>query len=529
MSQSITGPHYRRRRPRIARIVSAELRTYVEELMAVHSTPGLQLAVTDRDGIVASECFGHADFAAGALVTRETFFEHGSIGKTFTSVLLLQLREDGLLALDAPVTEYLPWFEVRSEHEPITIHHLLTHSSGLMMGADMSADSRFDVWALRETETGFAPGTRFSYSNVGFRTLGFVVEELTGMSYGEVVRQRILEPLGLESTLAKIANEGRHRLAVGYQRLHDDRPARRDDPWAPAPWVETGTADGSLAGTMEDLAAFLRALLNRDDGLLKPESYDLLVTPHLESDEESFAAYGLFLVDRDGRREILHGGSMPGYQALMAGDPEAGLGVALAANTGEESPVLEAVAAAALDFFREGKALPAVPDPLAVENAADYEGVYGNLELAAADGRLLVDGEPLEPRGDDRFLARDPRLSLFLLEAVREDDQVVALAHGGDVYRREGESTASSPSEWSAYPGHYRAYNPWYSNFRIVLREGVLTIVFPGSQGWPLLPQDDGSFRVADEWSPERLGFDAVVDGTALRVDYAGESYYRMP
>jgi hypothetical protein len=57
----------------------------------------------------------------------------------------------------------------------------------------------------------------------------------------------------------------------------------------------------------------------------------------------------------------------------------------------------------------------------------------------------------------------------------------------------------------------------------------VLTIVFPGSQGWPLLPEEDGSFRVADEWSPERLRFDAVVDGAALRVDYAGESYYRMP
>jgi D-alanyl-D-alanine carboxypeptidase len=507
-------------------VANEQLRAYVEELMAVWRTPGLQLAVTDRDGIVASECFGHADLAAGVPVTQATYFEHGSIGKTFTAVLLLQLREEEHLALDAPVTEYLPWFAVKTEHEPITIHHLLTHSSGLMMGADMSSDSRFDVWALRETETGFAPGTRFSYSNVGFRTLGFVVEELTGMSYGEAVRRRILEPLGLEATLAKITNEGRHRLAVGYQRLHDDRPARRDDPWVPAPWVETGTADGSLAGTMEDLAAFVRALLNRGEGLLKPESFELLVTPHLEADEEGFAAYGLFIADH----RIVHGGSMPGYQALMAADPEAGMGVTLATNTGEESPVLEAVAAAALDFFREGIAPPDVPDPLAVEHAAEYEGVYGGtLELTAHGDRLLLAGEPLEPRGADRFLVPDPRLSLYLLEVVREDDRVAGLAHGGDVYRREGAPATRSRPEWSTYPGHYRAYNPWYSNFRIVLREGVLTIVFPGSQGWPLLPQGDGSFRVADEWSPERLRFDAVVDGAALRVDYAGESYYRVP
>ena len=512
------------------------LRAYVEELMAVYRTPGLQVGVTDREGILASECFGHADLAAGSPVTRETYFEHGSIGKTFTAVLLLQLREEGLLALDAPVTAYLPWFEVRSEHAPITIRDLLTHSSGLMIGADMSSDSRFDVWALRESETGFAPGSRFSYSNVGFRALGFVVEELTGMSYGKAVRQRILEPLGLESTHAKITNDGRQRLAVGYERLHDDRPARRDDPWVPAPWLETGTGDGSLAGTMDDLAAFLRALLNRGSGLLEPESYDLMATPYIEADEEGSAGYGLFLVEHGGRHEIVHGGSMPGYQSLMAGDPEAGVGVAVAVNTGESTPVLEGVTAAVLDFFRDGKEPPSVRDPLAVENAAELEGVFvgdaGRLELTAEADRLLLAGEPLEPRGDDRFLVADPRLVLFLLELVREDDRVVEIHHGGDVYRREGTPAAdpaAAPPEWNAYPGHYRAYNPWYSNFRVVLRKGVLTVVFPWGAAWPLLPQDDGSFRVADDWSPERLRFDAVVDGAALRADYAGESYYRVP
>ena len=512
------------------------LRAYVEELLGVHRLPGLALAVTDREAIVASECFGYADLAAGTPVTPETYFEHGSIGKTFTAVLLLQLREQGLVELDAPVTQYLPWFKVESEHAPITIHDLLTHSSGLMIGADMSADSRFDVWALRETEVGFAPGSRFSYSNVGFRTLGFVIEEITGMSYGEAVRSRILDTLGLRATHSKITSDGRHRLAVGYERLHDDRPARRDDPWVPAPWLDTGTGDGSLAGTMEDLATFLRALLNRGRGALEPESYDLMTTAQIEAGEDGSAGYGIFLVDRAGRREIVHGGSMPGYQAMMAADPEAGLGVAVAVNTGESTPVPESVAAVALDLFREGKEPPAVPDPLAVENAADFAGVYegdaGRLELTAAGNRLLLAGEPLEPRGDDRFLAPDARQALFLLELAREGDRIAEIYHGGDVYRREGADGSdppASPAEWSAYPGHYRAYNPWYSNFRVVLRKGVLTVVFPWGAAWPLHPQDDGSFRVADDWSPERLRFDAVVDGAALRADYAGESYYRVP
>src|SRR5262245_11259645 len=233
------------------------LRAYVEELLAVSGLPGMAVTVTDRDGLLASERFGLANIDAGMPVGRETHFEFGSIGKTFTAVLLLQLREEGLLDLDAPLTRYLPWFAVRSQHGPIAIRHLLTHTSGLMVGADMSSDSRFDVWGLRETETGFAPGTRYLYSNVGFRALGFVVEELTGRPYADALRTRVLEPLGLGID-PELRNEGRHRLAVAYERRDDDRPARRTGPWVPAPWLETGTGDGAQAGTVDDLAAFLR-------------------------------------------------------------------------------------------------------------------------------------------------------------------------------------------------------------------------------------------------------------------------------
>ena len=105
------------------------LRAYIEELLAVQGFPGLAVAVTDRNGLVASEAFGLASLEAGEPVTRETYFEHGSIGKTFTAVIVLQLGEEGQLDLDEPLTRYLPWFEVRSEHAPITIRHVLTHSS----------------------------------------------------------------------------------------------------------------------------------------------------------------------------------------------------------------------------------------------------------------------------------------------------------------------------------------------------------------------------------------------------------------
>ncbi len=510
------------------------LRAYVEELLAQQGLPGLALAVTNRETLLTSESFGLANLDAGTPVSRGTYFEFGSIGKTFTAVLLLQMRDEGLVDLAEPVSRYLPWFEVRSKYEPITMRHLLTHTSGLMTGADLSSNSRYDVWALRETEVGFAPGSRYLYSNVGYQALGFVVEELTGSRYAEALRTRILEPLGLEAIDPEITNDGRHRLAVAYERRYDDRPARRTDPWVPAPWLETGTGDGSQAGTIEDLAAYLRMLLNRVEGVLSPESFELMTTPAIEADDGWWYGLGLDLRERDGRREIRHGGSMPGFGTTMLGDLDSGLGVAVGVNATDEQDLTEGVAEAILDLYRDA-IHPRVRDPLVVEEAADYAGVYvgdtGRLEVDAKGDHLFLDGEPLEPRRGDRFLAGRPDLSLYFLRFRRDDGRVVAAVHGGDVYGREGvpSSTPSAPPEqWSAYPGHYRAYNPWYSNFRIVLRGGELLAIFPWGMELTLEPLPDGSFRVGDEWSPERMRFDALVDGRALVVDFTGERFYRL-
>ena len=183
--------------------------------------PGMAVAVTNREGEYEFLAKGWAELRKRP-IEEDTLFELGSIGKTFTAVITLQLADEGL-SLDAPVTDYLPWFEVRSEFAPIAIEHLLLHSAGLIRGTEVTADSRFDVWALRDTQTGFAPGERHYYSNVGYRTLGYALETATGVPYSELLRARILEPIGLEHTVPEITVDIRDRMAVGYDRLHDDR------------------------------------------------------------------------------------------------------------------------------------------------------------------------------------------------------------------------------------------------------------------------------------------------------------------
>jgi len=423
----------------------------LEDLATRRGLPGFAVAVTDRERLLSFHCAGWADLGRRTPIDRGTLFELGSIGKTFTAVVALQLVDERALDLHAPVTDYLPWFEVRTVYEPIAVQHLLTHTAGLIRGADMTADSRFDVWALRETETGFAPGEHFYYSNVGYRTLGYLLEEAAGVPYRELLRSRILEPLGLASTEPEIAVEMRARLAVGYDRLHDDRTPKPDDPLYPAPWLETGTGDGSLAGSAGDLAAFARFLLAGEAERL---TSGLLA----ESGDGWSYGYGLEAKMEEGRRLFRHGGSMPGFGSTMLGDLDSGFAAAVLLNGPDEHNATEEVARYALDLQRGAE-----PEPPG-------------------------DPEPYEPESPPAEL-------------------------------RE---------EWAAFYGRYRSYNPWLPGFRIEECESGLTAACSWGDDKPLTPLGEAEFRFgADEWSPERLRFDAIVDGQALRANLSGESYYR--
>src|SRR5437870_4756333 len=247
----------------------------------------MALAVTDRERTLAVRTYGFAELALRRPVTPETLFQIGSIGKSFTACALLQLVDEGRVDLHVPVTEYLPWFEVRTRFQPITLHHLLTHSAGIVAGSDITSDSLFDVWALRHTETGSAPGELFWYSNVGYRVIGAVLEAVEGRAYADILRARVLEPCAMSSTEPVITNATRERHAVAYGPWPDDRPVRYTDPLLPAPWFETATADGSVASTAGDMAGYLRMLMNGGVApggrVLSDEGYGLMSSRAIEA------------------------------------------------------------------------------------------------------------------------------------------------------------------------------------------------------------------------------------------------------
>ncbi len=206
----------------------------IREKMTVHDTPGLAIAITDRQKLLWQAAYGYANLEAKSPLTAGSAFEIGSIGKSFTCIALLKLQEAGQLDLHAPVSNYLPWLELRSDFAPITPHHLMTHTAGLTSGIDFTPCARYEVWALQQESIPYPPGRHFHYSNVGYKFLGFLLEDVSGRPYDELLHEWILDPLKMVNSEALTTHDSRRRLAVGYERSllknESNRQLKRDKP-----------------------------------------------------------------------------------------------------------------------------------------------------------------------------------------------------------------------------------------------------------------------------------------------------------
>src|SRR2546422_2199204 len=262
------------------------LDAFVLSEMRGQRIPGVSLALTDRTRLLRVKTYGFANLDSRAPLRPDHLLEIGSISKSFTSIALLQLRDEGRFDPKSPVTTYLPWFSIQSSFEPITPHDLMSHTAALPRDRDDIVSSLYQAVALKDRVVGEAPGKHFRYSNIGYQVLSYVLEELSGKPYAETIRARILQPLGMTHTVPGLTSDLRPRLAVGYESLYDDRPSPPDHPTVQGTWTEHGAGDGCIAATPADLAAYVRMLLNRGAGprgrILSEDGFKLLIQPVIE-------------------------------------------------------------------------------------------------------------------------------------------------------------------------------------------------------------------------------------------------------
>lgn len=525
--------------------------------------PGGAVAVADADGRIEEWTFGVADLASGAPVASGHLFEIGSISKITTALAILTLVDDGLLRLDQPVSELLDGLPAGLRGPELTLERLLSHTAGLVASIDALPDEAGQVAGYPGEPA--APGV-FHYSNVGYLLLGLVGARAGGRPFPELVRERVLLPAGMRSTLPRVTYDDLPLLARGTSRVADDRPWVPGDPLQHAPVLEVAGADGSLASPVADLVRLGRLLLARGatdhgarvisedsfarmTGALAPEGEDVVVVPGAAPTLSS--RYGLGVnVERTPAGVVLsHGGGMVGYASFLHVDVATGRVVAVVTTADGDSPVAEAIARTiaaggddaldpALWASGAGEAVPRSAHGRTGRFTASGSAGERVLEVTAtpdAPGRVRLDvaldgvTAPLLWGWGDRAVTRHPALRGFALTV-----DPAGWAWGPLLFRREPlAAEPAPPADAVAHLGHYRSYSPWFRDFRVVARDGGLWLIASGgveapSADTPLVPLGDGLYRVgADPALPERIRFAPPVDGSSPWAERDGCRYSR--
>ncbi|OAB63127.1 hypothetical protein AY599_18135 [Leptolyngbya valderiana BDU 20041] len=359
----------------------------------INRVPAISWGVVHDQELIASGAFGLANPDGGVEATTDTRYSICSISKLFTSVALMQQREAGRVRLDAPVADYLDWFNIEDIHaddEPITVRGILTHSAGLPRESDYpywtDPDYPFPTQAqirerLGEQQTLYPASNVWQYSNLGLTLVGEIVEAVAEQPYDDYMREHLLDPLGMEQTTTDMPQALRGgELAIGHTMLKRDGTRE-----VVAPYQARGIAPAAgYASTVNDLARFaswqFRTLDGEGDGLLRASSLREMQRVHwVDPDFEMTWGLG-FSVRREGDRTYArHGGGCPGYYTEFRLEPASKIGVIVLTNAIGSTPGDYAAQAFEVIGPAIGQALAADEPAEADDRFEAYTGVYASI------------------------------------------------------------------------------------------------------------------------------------------------------
>lgn len=473
------------------------------------------VAVDTGGNVVLRKGYGLADRQTGRPYTPATVQTHGSITKQMTGAAILLLEYRGKLSVDDAITQYFE--DVPEDKRNITIHQLLTHSSGLpgSIGRDIEPiGAEAFVNRAMAAPLEFEPGSAYSYSNVGFSLLGIIVERVSGTAYETFLREELLLPAGLAETGYLLPDWDPERLAVGYQGgerwgLVHQRQWREDGPG----WHLR--ANGGLHTTVDDMHRWLETVRGR--GVLPEDPAARWTTGYVdEGGGDSKYAYGWAVHDTELGPMVAHNGGNGIFSADLVWLPEQAFFLYIQGNTSvvPAARQRDALLAAAFD---PGFAMPPVvagSDTAGPETAKAREGKYwineGSIELKADHTRLiallsgqnaldLMLGHGEEQRTRFAKLNRRAMDIARKLEAGREDamqgmvgddEDAVARARSMlDAIERAGElRSLDLVGSIANVPGsRFADYGPWTTFVRAEFEQST--------RMWSVLWREDGTYR----------------------------------
>jgi CubicO group peptidase (beta-lactamase class C family) len=303
---------------------------FIRAELARQRIPGMSVAVLRGDSVLLARGYGFANLEQRILATDTTVFSVGSLTKPFTAAATVLLSQQGRLRLDDPITLYLP--EGTAVWSGVTIRHLLTHTSGIPQ--DTTLDTRRDYSeselvrsAARLLE--FEPGELESYSSTGYALLGVIIHRVTGIFWGDFVRDHVFRPLGMRTARLNSDTSGAANRAAGYYRVNDT--LQRPEPVSPS---LNSAADCCLSFSARDLTQWAKGL--NHGKVLGRAGLELSWTP-VRLNQAGTYPYGLGwnLFEQRGYRRIGHSGAGQGSHATLQRYPDFDLTVIVLLNLGQ--------------------------------------------------------------------------------------------------------------------------------------------------------------------------------------------------
>ncbi len=410
--------------------------THLVNEMKRLNIPGISIAVW-HDGIVESAGLGITSIDHPLPVTADTLFQIGSISKTMTGTILMQLVEQGLLDLDVPVIEYLPKLKLSDAHttKHVTTRHLLTHMGGWMgdyfndFGTGDNALEEM-VKSLKILPQTTPLGQLWSYNNAGFNIAGRIIEVLTKQTYETAAKQRLFGPLHFTNTyfypddaiLTK-------RFAVGHQKWQGR--ARVANPWAIG---RAANAVGGVISTVEDLVRYAAFHSGDGAGIMNATSITQMRTKQVSAGGRGDMGLTWFIRQHGDLTSYGHGGATKGQKATFRFIPEKKFAVAVLTNSDDGGMVGDSTVSKAIELYFGYTAPTPQTIQLPVNQLRAYVGEYDYAlahfrVVASKDGIVIHEtpkggfpkpdvppGPPVpvvraKMLGDDRFVCIDePRM-----------------------------------------------------------------------------------------------------------------------
>ncbi len=407
------------------------LTEFVEEKLKATGVPGASIGILHR-GEMQTAGFGVTNADHPLAVTDETLHQIGSITKTFTGTLAMRLVEAGQIDLDATVRTYLPEFRVADEKASAraTVRHLMTHTGG--WAGDLFEDTGTGDGALpkyielmADLEQLAPLGTVWSYNNAGFAVLGRIIEIVTGKGYADVLREMLLEPLGLESSHFDIDPVVTRRFAVGHRATPTGAQV------VPS-WVLPGFVRpmGALICSVKDLLRYARFHLGNgttEEGerLLSKESLAQMQSPHVRVWGDVHWGLTWSVDETASMRRVSHGGGTAGQISLLTLVPEHDFAVAVLSNADRGSVLTRNVTERALNEYLDVEIERPKPIESTPEDLAAFVGLYrrpfADVELGMLGERLIgqITYKQSFPTSDAPLPPPPPPFSLARCEEVR--------------------------------------------------------------------------------------------------------------